>query len=88
MLTLEESFDGTFADNIKSTNYKSQFATKKHKIVINVSGTVYFIQKPNMQSLNMLLKRTNGSSIQTPSPLSTSTFAGSTELHDPISLLK
>ena len=35
----EESFDGTFTDNIRSAAYKNQFNNKKNKIAINVSGT-------------------------------------------------
>ncbi len=41
MQKIDESFDGTFTDNIKSNAYKSQFTNKKHKVVINVSGIVF-----------------------------------------------
>lgn len=42
MQKLEESFDGTFTDNIKSNAYKAQYANKKNTIVINVSGKTFF----------------------------------------------
>lgn len=38
MQKLEDSFDGTFTDNIRSSSYKNQFNNKKNKMVINVSG--------------------------------------------------
>lgn len=38
MNKLDESFDGTFTDNIKSNVYKAQFANKKNTININVVG--------------------------------------------------
>lgn len=49
MQKIDDSFDGTFTDNIKSNAYKSQFANKRNTIVINVSGNNIFIQKLNMQ---------------------------------------
>lgn len=62
MQKIDDSFDGTFTDNIKSNAYKSQFTNKKHKIVINVSGIAFSLsfQKHNMPLLNMLPKRING----------------------------
>lgn len=42
MQKIDESFDGTFTENIKSNAYKSQFANKKNNIVINVSGNTLF----------------------------------------------
>jgi tubulin polyglutamylase TTLL6/13 len=39
----EESFDGSFTDNIRSPGYKAQWANKKHKLVINVSGNSSFM---------------------------------------------
>ena len=38
MQKTEESFDGTFTDNIRSATYKNQYANKKHKMIINVAG--------------------------------------------------
>lgn len=38
MNKLDESFDGTFTDNIKSNAYKAQFANKKNTVNINVVG--------------------------------------------------
>jgi repressor of nif and glnA expression len=35
---MDDSFDGTFNDNIKSNAYKSQFSNKRNAIIINVSG--------------------------------------------------
>ena len=49
MEKLEDSFDGTFSDNIRTPAYKNQFTTKKHKMVINVCGIAILIQTPNMQ---------------------------------------
>ena len=50
MQKLEESFDGTFTDNIRSGAYKSQSNTKKHKMVVNVSGNSLPLQRPRMPS--------------------------------------
>jgi hypothetical protein len=72
----EDSFDGSFPDNIRSPAYKAQWGNKKHKLVINVSGTPLLIQTPNMQSLNMFQKRTSGSCRLIPSPTSILTSAG------------
>jgi len=44
---LEDSFDGSFSDNIRSAAYKSQLGNKKHKLVINVACTLLAMQKPN-----------------------------------------
>jgi hypothetical protein len=49
MQKLEDSFDGTFSDNIRSAAYKNQFGTKKHKMIINVSGKGFPMQKRNTQ---------------------------------------
>lgn len=38
MQKLEDSFDGSFQENIRSAAYKTQFSSKKHKMIINVSG--------------------------------------------------
>lgn len=38
MQKLEDSFDGTFQENIRGAAYKNQFSSKKHKMIINVSG--------------------------------------------------
>ena len=40
----EDSFDGTFQDNIRSPAYKAQMGTKKNKLVINVSGIFEVMQ--------------------------------------------
>jgi hypothetical protein len=64
MQKIDDSFDGTFTENIKSNAYKSQFANKKNTIVVNVSGMPFFLsQKLNTLSLNMSLKRTAGTSL-------------------------
>lgn len=42
MQKIDESFDGTFSENIKSNAYKSQFSNKKNSIVVNVSGITLF----------------------------------------------
>lgn len=36
MQKIDDSFDGTFTDNIKSNSYKAQFANKKNTVNINV----------------------------------------------------
>lgn len=36
---LEESFDGTFTENIRSQAYKSQASSRKNRLVVNVAGT-------------------------------------------------
>lgn len=38
---MDDSFDGTFTDNIKSNAYKAQFTNKKGKVIINVSGNIH-----------------------------------------------
>lgn len=73
---LQDSFDGTFSDNIRAPAYKNQFTTKKHKMVINVSGILILIQTHNMQQLSMLPKRTNGTCKQTQSKTLLSIFVG------------
>lgn len=57
MQKIDDSFDGTFTDNIKSNAYKTQFANKRNTIVINVSGNSLLTQKPNMLLSNMLPKK-------------------------------
>lgn len=45
----EDSFDGTFQDNIRSPAYKAQMASKKNKVIINVSGTCEAMQTRSTQ---------------------------------------
>ena len=49
MQKTEDSFDGTFHENIRSAVYKNQFSTKKNKIIINVNGSSSIIKKLSMQ---------------------------------------
>ena len=62
----EESFDGSFSDNIRSAAYKNQFSTKKHKMVINVAGTLQLTQKPSTPWSSTSPRRTGGTCRQTP----------------------
>lgn len=43
MQKIDDSFDGTFNENIRSNTYKTQNATKKNKLVINVNCNKFFI---------------------------------------------
>jgi hypothetical protein len=45
----EDSFDGTFTDNIKSPAYKNQFSSKKGRVVMNVSGKAWATQRRSTQ---------------------------------------
>lgn len=81
----EDSFDGSFPDNIRSPAYKAQWANKKNKLVINVSGIIALIQTRSTQWSSTSPKRTNGSFKLTPSPTSTSTSAGLIITSSPIS---
>ena len=72
----DDSFDGTFTDNIRSATYKNQFTSKKHKMIINVSCTHSVTKKLNMQSSNISQKNINGGCKLTPSSTSTSISAG------------
>ena len=49
MEQVEDSFDGTFGDNIRSPAYKATHNPKKNKIVINVGGNYPERQIPSMQ---------------------------------------
>jgi hypothetical protein len=43
MQKIDESFDGTFTENVKSNAYKAQFNNKKNTIIINVSCNIYIL---------------------------------------------
>jgi len=43
MQKIDESFDGTFTENIKSNAYKAQFNNKKNIIIINVSCNIHIL---------------------------------------------
>ena len=82
----ENSFDGTFQDNIRSPAYKAQMGGKKNKLVINVSGIFEVMQIHSTQWLSMWPKRINGFFKLTHSPISTSISAGLITMSSPISL--
>lgn len=56
----EDSFDGTFTDNIKSPAYKNQFSSKKGRVVMNVSGKAWATQRRSTQWLSTWDARTSG----------------------------
>lgn len=75
---LEESFDGSFSDNIRSAAYKNQFTSKKHKMVINVACIPTLTQKLSTQWSSTWLRRTDGTCRPTRSNLWTLTSVGLT----------
>ena len=65
----EDSFDGTFTDNIRSPAYKAHWASKKNKLVINVSGKASSMQTRSTRWSNTSPRRINGFCRPTPSPI-------------------
>ena len=78
MQKVEDSFDGTFQENIRSAIYKNQFSTKKNKMIINVNGILSTIKKLSTQWSNTSPKRTNGSCRLNRYTISTLTSVGLT----------
>ena len=66
MEQVEDSFDGTFGDNIRSPAYKATHNPKKNKIVINVGGNYPERQIPSMQWSSTWPRRTSGSCRRSP----------------------
>lgn len=62
MEQLEDSFDGTFPDNIRSPAYKATHNPKKNRIVLNVAGTPRPTQTLSTPWSSTSLKKTSGSS--------------------------
>jgi hypothetical protein len=50
MQKLEDSFDGTFNENIRSNTYKAQNANKKNKVIINVNCKTFLINRNSIRS--------------------------------------
>lgn len=66
MQKLDESFDGTFTDNIRSNAYKAQFANRRNTVVINVSGIVFSITETQYAVVKHVAKKNKWNMIVDP----------------------